>query len=218
MEALTTLLIFILFSGALFIIFQIGSRGFELSVARQGVQNDARRLGLYVDKELRSSNLISFVVQDGPNRRVNLDGKSVHRDALCFVSVKDWRATTFDPVSIEPNWDCYIIYYATKEEPHGRLIRAVVEPNKVSAAPWNRFLRNPDRYIEDDPSRNGSRQLSYRVLASNVAEFRCSASAGLGHVNLRLRLRENTSKFSASGAREGSTFELKYEVTPNNTK
>ena len=219
-EALITVLVFSLFMGAVFIIFDIGLTGFETSVARQGVQNDARRLGLYVDKELRSSNLVSFFVEDGVTRELNLEGRDVHRDALCFVSVKNWRNEAFDPLAVEPRWDSYVCYYATRGYPVGRLIRSVIEPppEEIGPWPWEGLTGTFDTYFNDDPTLNGPAQTSFRVIANNVQEFRVVASTGGGKVHMRLRLREQTARFRSSGDRIGSTFELNYSVTPYNTK
>lgn len=219
-EALVTVLVFSFFLAALFVIFDVGITGFELSVSRQGVQNDARRLGLYIDKELRSSNLVSFHVEDSVTRVLNVDGRDVHRDGLCFVSVKNWRGDAFDPLAVEPRWDSYVCYYATRGYPTGRLIRAVLEPpaEEIGPWPWVGLGGGVDSYFNDEPALNGPVQTSHRVVANNVQEFRVVSSTGGGKVHMRLRLREQTARFQASGDRMGSTFELNYEITPYNTK
>lgn len=220
-EAMTTVLVFGFFIGALFAMFHMGTRGFQLSVARQGVQNTARKLALYIDKEFRSSHLLSFDVESGSSRVVG-GVDQYRRDGVCFVSVKDWDdPDVFDPLTLSPRWDRYTIYYATlHDNPYGKLVRATVEPpaDEIGPFPFGPFRDNAWEYMQDDPRSNGGYQTSYRVLADNVAYFKVSVNRVGGKVRLQLGLRQDTGKHRHTGKREGALFEMDYSIVPMNTK
>ena len=82
LEAMVTIGIFTLFLGILFFTMDYGFRAFSIAVARSDVTTEARRLNLFLDRELRSTDYFSVAIN---SRTV----AGQRRDGLSFVSVED---------------------------------------------------------------------------------------------------------------------------------
>jgi hypothetical protein len=220
-EALVTLLVFSFFLAVLFVTMAYGFRTFSVAVARSDVTTEARRLVLFMEGELRTS--AYFSVTEVP-REVN----GLARDGLCFVSMLDWsKPDSYNRIKGRPNWDRYLLYYATKELPSGRLVRVALNPQKpadVGSYPYPPFAANPGAYMLENPLDYGKganeKDLgNTRVLASKVKTFDVQLIPTTQEVEVRTLLRQN-GIMSRRGDknREGGTFELQYRVHPQNSK
>ena len=171
-EALVTLLVFSFFLAVLFMTMAHGFRTFSVAVARSDVTTEARRLVLFMEGELRTSAYFSI---DPVSRKVN--GQA--RDGVCFVSMLDWtRSDSFNALESRPNWDRYLVYYATTERPSGRLVRMAINPAKstipadIGSFPYPPFVDDPSRFMIEDPLTYSFYDLANsRVLASKVKSF-----------------------------------------------
>ena len=216
-EALVTILVFSFFLGVLFFTISYGFRTFSVAVARSDVTTEARRLMLFMENELRSSAYFSIKTV---KRTV---GGSLARDGLCFVSLLDWsRPDAYNATEGRPDWDRYLIYYATKETPSGSLVRTAINPQSaldVGSFPYPPFADKPFDYMLDDPLQyKGSDLANTRILASKVKSFSVSTVATSSEVDVRTILRQNgIMTRRGDGNREGGTFELHYRVHPQNT-
>lgn len=216
-EALVTVLVFSFFLAVMFMTISYGFRTFSVAVARSDVTTEARRLVLFLEDELRSSAYFSLSVES----RVE-DGQ--HRDGVCFVSLRDWsRDTSYDVIEDRPDWDRYIIYYATGHPVTGKLVRMVVDPapGEVGSFPYAPFSSNPATYMLDDPLEYPRNEdvSNLRVLASKVKSFEVRLLPVSQEVEVTTLLRQNgIMSRRGDGAREGGTFELHYRVNPQNTK
>ena len=175
---------------------------------------------LFLESELRSSAYFSMATV---SRTVMVRG-TVNRDGLCFVSVKDWsRADAYNRLEGRPNWDKYLLYYATQELPSGRLIRLDLTPQDaldVGSFPYPLFLADRDRYMTETPLSFGGDDLSsVRTLATKVKSFKVRLLPTTKEVEVRTVLRQNgIMSRRGDSNREGGTFELNYRVHPQNTK
>lgn len=221
-EALVTLLVFSFFIGILFVTLAHGFRTFSLSVARSDVTTEARRLLLYMESELRSTAYFSIA----PVERMS-DGPSLQhsrRDGLCFVSVLDWsKPNVYNRIEARPEWDRYVCYYATTEEPSGRLVRLALSPEKseeVGSFPYAKFGSVPFTYMVENPlALKLSDLANVRVIATKIKSFEVELLPAGQEVDVRTILRQNAI-MSRRGdkRREGGTFELHYRIRPQNSK
>lgn len=216
-EALVTVLVFTFFMGTLFAIISHGFRSYSIAVARADVTTEARRLVLFLEHELRSTEYFSIALE---SRTI----QGVHRDGFSFVSMRDWAGpNSFDAIEARPNWDRYFIYYATQELPTGQLVRMVIDPSSssdVGSYPYSPFASSPDTFMPDDPLEVPKTDLtSSRVLAGKVKNFEVKLLPVTQEIDITILLRQNgIMTRRADRTREGGTFELHYRVKPQNTK
>lgn len=233
-EALATLSIFGFFMTVLFLTVGWGFRSFSLAVAKSDVTTEARRIALFIERDMQSSNYFSIQLDDSNNREVDVDSVACRRDAICFVSRDNWAATSlpFDSDKGVPNWNRYFIYYATKEIQYGRLIRLSIDPSKdksyaggIGGFPYNKFTTavtqgesNP--YLLDDPTGIYPQDVeNVHTLASSIKSFEITLIPASQMVRLHVLLRQNgLMAYRANQDREGGTFELKYLIELRNTK
>lgn len=214
-EALVTVLILGFFILVLFMVVVWGFKTFAISVSRADVTTEARRIALFVEQELRGSAYFSVATESqmlGAERR----------DALCFVSRKDWANNAYDVTEAKPNFDRYFLYYATPEAPTGKLMRLEIipaTPEDVGRFPFRPFLVNPSSFQLQDPTGNFPPTVSSaRVLATSVKQFEVEKTFGTQEVDIKLLLREDgIAARRPDGSRLGGTFELHYRVRPQNT-
>lgn len=219
MEALCTLGVFGFFMVVLFLTVSWGFRSFSLAVAKSDVTTEARRLSLFLERELRSSTYFSISTVQ---REAGADQR---RDALCFVSRNDWAAPeAYDPVNQTAAWNRYFVYYATLQKPFGQFVRLALiprTPNELGSFPYPKFadIGSQGGYLREDPtSYRGGDVESSRVVASSVQRFEVKRLPTTQEVEMRLILRQNgLMARRANGDREGGTFELQYRVQPQNT-
>ena len=211
-----TVMIFTFFMGVLFMTISHGFRTYSVAVARSDVTTEARRLVLYLENELRSSAYFSVAVES----RL---AQGLHRDGVSFVSMLDWsREDSYNSLQSRPDWDRYLIYYATSELPSGKLVRMAVNPSMdlVGSFPYKPFTDTPSSYMNEDPLKNGGNDVANtRTLASKVKSFHVTLVPVSQEVEITTLLRQN-GIMSRRGdrTREGGTFELHYRVKPQNTK
>lgn len=215
-EAIITVLVFTFFMGALLMILSYGFRTYSVALARSDVTTEARRMVLFLEDELRTSGYFSVSVIE---RKVG--AQNLSRDGVCFVSMRDWsNAGSYNGLESRPNWDQYLVYYATVEEPVGKLVRMVLDPvddDDVGSFPYPLF--SAAYMLDDPPFYSGDDLVNSRVLASKVKEFRVTPVPTSQQINIRLLLRQNgVMSGRADRTREGGTFELNYTVKPQNTK
>lgn len=215
-EALITVGVFTFFLGVLFFTMDYGFRAFSVTVARSDVTTEARRLNLFLDRELRSSDYFSVSIR---SRKAS----GHQRDGFSFVTVADWGGSdNFDVLENRPRWSEYILFYATTEQPSGKLIRAVMKPQQpadVGGFPYPPFVANPISYMRNDPtSYTGPDLGSTRVLATKVKSFDVTRDPVNQRIGLNLLLRQNgILSQRADKLSVGGTFELHYNIHPENS-
>lgn len=203
----------------LFLTVSWGFRSFSLAVAKSDVTTEARRLSLFMERELRSSTYFSISTVQ---RQV---GGDLRRDGLCFVSRNDWsRPEAYDPVNSTAAWNRYFVYYATLQKPYGQFVRLALIPTRpadLGPFPYPRFadVGTQSQYLKEDPTTyRGGDVESSRVVAASVQRFEVKRLPTTQELELRLILRQNgLMARRANGDREGGTFELQYRVQPQNT-
>lgn len=218
-EALTTLLVFGFFMMVLFLTISWGFRSFSLAVAKSDVTTEARRMSLFVERELRSSTYFSLTLVQ---RKVGDN----QRDAICFVSRNDWSAPeAYDRLNGIPKWNRYYVYYATLRSPFGEFVRLAINPTnpaEIGSFPYAPFTdpHTQNNYLLDNITAYSQPDVeSARVVASSVQSLEMKKIVTTQELEIRLLLRQNgmMAAHRPDGHREGGTFELQYRVQPQNT-
>lgn len=199
-----------------------GFRSFSLAIAKSDVTTEAHRIALFVERELQSSTYFSITKVSRPFSL----SEGYARDAICFVSRRDWSThDAFDVVKGIPRWDRYFIYYATQESPQGQLVRQTIiptQPDDLGSFPYPPMTNESTRanYLSNTPLTHDQNDIeSTRILASKVQSFNIQLRPANQEVEIRLLLRQNgLMAHRGNGDREGGTFELKYLIQPQNTR
>ncbi|MEW6283232.1 MAG: hypothetical protein AB1758_31780 [Candidatus Eremiobacterota bacterium] len=183
-EAILTLSLFGFFMFAVFLVFQLGTQHFQLATLRQGLQLGATRVMLPLETDLRRTVSNSLLILNDASRRARFEGRSYRRDVVCLGSLRNWNAgASYDAATGAPLWDCYAIYYATREIPYGKLVREHVNVATGTArTPWVGL--NPALHLNDDPTFN---RLDQKILSPDVLEFAVTPSQGTYRIQLKLR-------------------------------
>ena len=199
---------------ATFGIFNMGQRTFQYTSLRHGLQSEARRIALQIQQDVRLSHLGTTALR---TRSVNLTvpgwesqgPQTLSRDGVCFASVRDWsQPSSIDPITGFPNYNCYLVYYATST-PEGHLIRQMLVPPNVGTFPFNGYTLN------DNPASNSHALGAARILSRQVLSTAIKISTSMIEFEIKLRgrggMRPGTSKQS------DETYEISLKVKPENT-
>ncbi len=201
---------------AIFGIFSMGQRSFHFASLRQGLQSEGRKAWTLLKQDLRQSNFVATTARARPAslllpRREAEGLVSVDRDGLCLPSVRDWASpTAINEVTGFPNFDCYIVYYAS-EDPEGRFIRQVIQPPTVGPYPFEGFTLN------QDPLTNAHRVGNPKILSYQVLSFQARKDEGSRLIRLSVRFRGLGAGKPGSTKKADETFELSLQIYPENT-
>ncbi|MBX3172613.1 MAG: hypothetical protein KF760_34740 [Candidatus Eremiobacteraeota bacterium] len=189
LETLVACAVLSLLMIALFALFRMGTRMFQLSITRQGLEGEARRVSAWLEKDLRRTVAASTV----------LDTSRPQRHGLCCPTLARWDLpTSYSPQSGLPDWDRYLSYYANNT---GHLYRCLYHPGAAKAHhPWAAF--DPAAHLREDPGLN-SNQESYQTLADDVQELTFGTDGKSLMVKLILE-------------KQAKTSELRLEIRPQN--
>ena len=222
-ELMVACALFVSLLAVVFLLFRYGTRAFITATQRQGVQADALRVmdGLQADLKRTSAASVRYF-RDLARTRI-VDGVTVHRDAVSFVSLKDWsdpsNTENFDPVGAQPIWNRYWLYYATNQEDRGAIVRLKVDPLPPPISPSRLTTSEMSQLCRDQPDLNnyGGVTPAYVYLARNVYEFSFNP-VGRNQFQISLKLQEKRRLRPGGGKIEGmETYQLTMNVRPENT-
>lgn len=214
-ELLVGMTILLLLMGAVFSLFEFGTQSFRLSALRQDLQTTSRQILTRIEQEIRLTNLESMSVADDAARRIVVDGAVTRRHALCLATLSDWNdLTLFDANSGMPLWNRYTLYYATLENPQGRLLRVELDTGAPAAGPWAAFAGLPLPDALPVSPFAGATVKRAQSLTSEVLEFALTPDDKAMGCTLKLR-RQETTKFAGQKGRD-EVFQLDIKTRPRN--
>ena len=204
-------------------VFDFGSRACGVSNLRSNLQSGAARVILSLENDLRRSNYSSITMI---SRSVTFSGQTYRRDAICLVGVANWA----DPASFNtqfgfPNFDRYIIYYATTNAEGGRLIRSLVNTTADPLGGTQSFLGitekanfNNDPSLNVAPTASDPGQLAYTLLSDDVRNFVVSDGSTVQSIKASLTLfREGVLSPTGGQKRVDQSFQMDIDLSPQNT-
>lgn len=115
--------VFGLLLGAIFLLFDLGSRGFRTVERRQTAQNQLAAIRAAFQSDLQVSHF--YGVHLNTANTFLVAGEQRPRHAVSVVSLSDWDQR--DQFGV-PNWDQWTVYRVTHEE-KGQLARHIVRPD-----------------------------------------------------------------------------------------
>lgn len=204
----------------IFGIFEVGQSTFHYASLRQGLQSEARIAFYSMSNDLRHSSFVTATAQPRTvsvilPRQEKRGPQTLDRDGLCMAGVQDWGSPgAVDPLTGFPNFDCYVVYYATTE-PEGRLIRQIVKPALLGPYPNAQF--SVANSMRDTPLTNANRVGLTRTLSSRLLSLRARRDNATRLINVRLRFRGMGANRPGSPAKADETFEMSLKTFPENT-
>lgn len=188
--------------------FGLASGLFQDTSTRQGSEMQLRAIKLLLQHDLELSD---FWLTNKLKRPLIGEG---NRDALSTANLSDWNDNTkFDPSNDRPQWDRYVVWYAT-QEPTATLYRQVVEPGGVlTVANGNLSTSN----LSDlDPNSNANVIFSRR-LSERVKDFNVNDRYENGTVTIRVHLQTDGLKRQNTMGKTQDNLELELTFQPRNT-
>lgn len=202
-----------------FAVFEVGVTGFKLGNGRLELQGDLRRLMAPLRKDLLNSSYQSVstlsVTVDVPEKPPLPNPQvTVHRDGLCFNGLRDISAnSSYDEVSGLPRWDCYVCYFATRDNPDGKLARILLKDPSHTTRSDPRNLQSSDLSLASPDLLNDS----VKVLSDRVMEFEVTQDSSNQIVTLHLRMRSPAGHHAMGGRSSVEILEIRTAVNPTNT-
>lgn len=203
-----------------FTVFAVGASGFKLGTARLDLQSEIRRIMTPLRQDLRNSSFQSVssvaVSRNVPARPPDsLPLMPAHRDGLCFNGLQDiLKDSSYDNTSGFPLWDCYVVYFATLDEPDGKMVRMQLrDPTPASTLSVPRSLSPSDLSMSNPDLLNRS----VRVLSHRVLEFEATLDQPNQLIQIHLKLRSPAGRTNLGRRSTAEVVELSTSVRPANT-
>lgn len=202
-----------------FSVFQIGATGFRVGSNRLDLQGDLRRLMAPLRKDLQNSSFqsTSFVSQSvsTPARPPNASPTvTVQRDGLSMNGLLQPEDNdSYDKDSGLPIWDCYFCYFATLDQPDGKLVRMVLKD------PSHDVLSRPMNLGPADLSLSNKDliQNNLKILSDQMMDFGVTLDESNQLVRLHLRLRSKVGHQMMGGRSLVEVLEIQTTINPANT-
>ena len=220
---LETLISVVILGGLIAVVFEVfsvGVSGFKLGTTRLDLQSELRRILTPMRQDLRNTSFQSVsttsVARDVPLSPPNLQPLTpVRRDGLCFGGLRDSLSdSSYDADTGFPLWDCYVVYFATLDEPDGKMARMTLRdstPRDVLSLP--RALSSSDLSMANPDLLDGN----VRVLSQQLMDFEVSTDQGNQLVNVKLRLRGKAGHQDMGRRSTAEILEISTGIRPANT-
>ncbi len=133
LEALITVLILGGLTGVVFMVFAVGASAFRVGNNRLDLQSDLRRVLTPLRRDLENTSFQSISATnseiDTPqNPPAGSPTVLARRDGICMNALRDSLSdSSYAPGTGLPNWDGFLLYFATRDIPDGRMVRLVLK-------------------------------------------------------------------------------------------
>ena len=221
-EITVTSFVLTLLMGAVFMMFQLGYRGFKTVTNRQNTHTQLAAVRAALQQDLQMSHY--YGLGKVQSDTIKIGDEEITRSALSAVALSDWsdessfrNLNEFAGTSAllgAPKWDRWIVYRVT-HNPQGEMMRHVLMPPDDQAGA--QLLRSPGALssMVNDPNqtRVGWPLASTQRLATNVKDFDVSLDHETRSVSIGLTLES-----SVAGLRnEPESVKANFYIKPNNT-
>ncbi|MBX3170842.1 MAG: hypothetical protein KF760_25775 [Candidatus Eremiobacteraeota bacterium] len=180
-ELVLAMALFGVISLLIFAMLLSGSRSFNIVMSRSSLQGELNRSLARLQGEVRRSSASLVTVLHSSDRQV----EGLSRHGICISSLQDWRAADSYDDAGTPQWDEFVLYYATLQTP-GRLLRRAYRPAGAPFSSPMAGLLATD--LLDHPGPEAA------VLAQHVEEFRLTYDGGSAILETSLRLRRRAGR------------------------
>lgn len=203
----------------IFMVFSTGVSGFKVGTNRLGLQSEMRRVLTPLRKDLQNSSFQSLSTVALPTSVPQKPPQItplvvVQRDGLCMSGLRNMsKSDSYDKDTGLPIWDCYICYFATLDNPDGKMIRMMLRDSKPGTAGKPLFLLGSDLSLANPALISNS----LRVLSDQMMEFGVTLDPSNQLVNLHLKFRSKVGRQSMGGRSLVEVMEIRTTVDPINT-
>lgn len=204
-------------------VFEMGAAGYRRASARLDLQGEARRILTPLRKELKNSSFLSVSsvsrvaeVQAAPPNAVPL--VQVRRDGVCFNALNSRRGGAYSARGL-PRWNCYVLYFATLDNPNGHLVRTVLsDPSNEDGDPTNDTISLPRNLGAGHLSASNPDMLDNELkrLSAHVMEFGVTLNQAEQYVEVQLKIRGSVGR-STGRKSTAEVLELRSVVRSANT-
>lgn len=214
MELVVSTAVLAFIFGIVFLLFSYGLSGYAQLEARQGVQGDALKARIQLERDLSLTHFGSVGV-------VNRDVGGRERDILCLLGMSDWNDESRFENNGLPSWDRYIVFYATDDQESGRLMRAVLAPEPPTGLDYLRIGPVDLGLLGqiDQATVPGDLDMVERLqVVDGIQEFSCEPDEAHQVISVTLSGRRVGGRKSSEGvARTDEVFQAVFEFDPLNT-
>ena len=199
LEALITVLILGGLTGVVFMVFAVGASAFRVGNNRLDLQSDLRRVLTPLRRDLENTSFQSISATnseiDTPqNPPAGSPTVLARRDGICMNALRDSLSdSSYAPGTGLPNWDGFLLYFATRDIPDGRMAADL-------------SLANPDVV-------NGEA----RILSDQILDFRVTLDSSNQLVHLSLKFRTKAGHQALAGRSLIEILEIDTSIDPANT-
>ena len=202
-----------------FAVFRVGATGFRVGTNRLDLQGDLRRLMAPLRRDLQNSSFqsTSFVSQSltvAARPPSPIPTVTVQRDGLSMNGLLEPEDDdSYHQTSGLPIWDCYLCYFATLDQPDGKLVRMVLKDSSrdvlsrpLNLGPADLSLSNKDLI-----------QNNLKVLSDQIMDFGVTLDQSNQLVRLHFRLRSKIGHQMMGGRSLVEILEIQTTINPANT-
>jgi len=216
MELVVVMSLLGLIIGGAFLIFRMGSRGFQQAIVKTGAVGDIHRFSRVAHRDIGLSHFNSAEVE---KRQITEAGETLERDGVGICGLSDWSdASNFGGTLGLPNWNRWTLFYAT-DEAKGRLIRLETQRAKPSGS-LNYYPITPMPGIADLMSNDPiqlPQALRVTTLCHNVRSFSAELDTYKRIVKMTLVLHNKTGRRMTSQQTVEDYLETRVEIYPVNS-
>ena len=145
----------------------------------------------------------------------NCRGKN--RDALAMSTLDDWDApANYDPLTLRPVWNRYIVWYANLSSPTGALYRQLVDPPLPGSGGFITPYGDLGSNINEDPALNGD-VIYTRIMSEDVIDFTVNLRFENGTIETILQLRAEGIQRPGTQDRTEENLQVRFTFQPKNT-
>jgi hypothetical protein len=210
-ELIITMAMLGLLTALLFSAFELGTRVFRDTSVRATSENQLRSIKLLFERDVHHSN-IWYCNKNPLPRPVGASD----RDALGMPTLDNWNDdTNFDPVSLRPMWNRYIVWYATTASPTGALYRQIIEPAVPAGgftSPYGALSAN----LSATPSLNAD-VLYTRIMSEDVIDFKTNFKFQDGTVSATVRLMSTGAQRPGTLVKTEENLQVQFTFQPKNS-
>ena len=196
-----------------FLLFGMGSRGFQAINERQDAQSQLSAIRSVIQFDLQQTHFFGVFTREA--LPVTAGSETIRRDGLSCVTLDSWQSPTNFSVAGLPQWNRWVVYRVTHEE-SGQLLRHLIMPNttETGLALLKEAPLLPAAINDSNPTRTGwSDVMESRNIAQNIRDFRIRLDQDAHSIAIKVVIR----KESTNPRSKNEEIAANFYIQPHNT-
>lgn len=196
-----------------FLLFGMGSRGFQAINQRQDAQSQISSIRAALQSDLQQTHFYGIFAREA--LPLTIGTENIIRDGLSCVSLDSWKNSSNFSISGLPRWNRWVIYRVTHEQ-SGQLIRHSLVPNPVETG--LSLLKEPPFLAtginDSKPSRTSWSDVeSTQNIAQNIKDFQVKFDQNARAIAVKVTIKKDSPKANAKAEELAANF----YIQPHNT-